>query len=62
MMTKVSFPKEPTRAPTKRELKNFNKWKKYLSDSKLSQSEIYSRAASLASSEGFNSYYKKNYR
>jgi len=37
-----------TRQPTKREAKLYRRWVKYLSDSKLSESEIHSRAASFA--------------
>lgn len=59
---KINFPKEPTREPTKREFKNYNKWLRYLKDSRLSESEVYSRAANLAQSEDFDTYYRKNYR
>jgi hypothetical protein len=48
-MTKINWPKEPVRQPTKKEKANFNNWVRYLSDSRLSQSEIYSRAADFAS-------------
>lgn len=59
---KINFPKEPTRKPTKRELKNYNKWLKYLKGSRLHESEVYSRATSLAQSKDFDTYYRKTYR
>jgi hypothetical protein len=36
------------REPTRKEIKSYNKWKKYLSDSRLSQEAIESRARSFA--------------
>lgn len=45
---KIAFPKEPVRQPTKKEMARFNKWVKYLSDSKLSKSQVYERAAIYA--------------
>lgn len=59
---KVNFPKEPKRNPTKKESKNFNKWLKYLKNSRLSSEEVYKRAASLALKEDFDSYIKKEYK
>lgn len=59
---KINFPKQPSRQPTKRELKNYNKWLRYLKDSRLTESEVYSRAASLAQTENFDSYIRKNYK
>jgi hypothetical protein len=47
---KINWPKEPTRKPTKKEMARYNKWVTYLKDSRLSTSEIYSRAAQLAAS------------
>jgi hypothetical protein len=44
-MMKINFPKVPTREPTKKEMKLFNKWVAYLSDSRLSKDEVYKRAA-----------------
>ena len=46
---KINFPKAPSRNPTRKEMASFNKWVKYLSDSRLSKDEIYSRAASFTS-------------
>ena len=45
---KINFPKVPMREPTKREMKLFNKWVTYLSDSRLSKDEVYNRAAACA--------------
>ena len=42
---KINFPKIPMREPTKKEMKLFNKWVVYLSDSRLSKDEVYKRAA-----------------
>ena len=44
-MMKINFPKAPMREPTKKEMKLFNKWVVYLSDSRLSKDEVYKRAA-----------------
>lgn len=52
----IDFPKAPKRKPTKKEMKHFNKWVKYLSDSKLTKEEVYSRAASFTS-QGRTDYY-----
>ena len=41
--------KPKTRKPTKRERALYNKWRKYLSDSKLSIDEQHIRAAAFAS-------------
>ena len=38
----------PTRPPTRKEAGRYRAWIKYLSDSKLSKEQIYSRAASYA--------------
>lgn len=44
----INFP-TTNREPTRKELANFRNWVKYLKDSKLSESEVYKRAASFAS-------------
>ena len=47
---KVHYPSAPSRQPTKKEKARFKKWAKYLSDSKLTQNQIYERAASYSDS------------
>ena len=56
LLMNIDFPKAPKRKPTKKEMKHFNKWVKYLSDSKLTKEEVYSRAASFTS-QGRTDYY-----
>ena len=45
---KINFPKAPSRKPTKKEMKLFNRWVRHLSDSRLSSDEVYKRAADYA--------------
>lgn len=47
-MSEINFPKAPKKSPTKKQMRLFNRWVAYLSDSKLSQDEIYNRAAKYA--------------
>ena len=43
----IDFSKlQPKRNPTRKEAARYRRWLRYLSDSKLSEAEVYSRAAS----------------